>query len=349
MKRLEYWMGGVCAAVLAVTAMGCSETASDVPSGADVAEIRIEASAERVSVGEEVTFAVFEDDVPITGAVVRRCDTGEELGGPFVADDPGCYRFVAEFDGRVSDETVVAADAPFEPAGAFYRRVLVQKFTGTWCIYCPQMTEALDRLDGEYPERMVHMSVHVSDGFTVPDGSELAYVFGIASIPQALFDCRTKESYLLASLRSALETELESYPARCGVAVESERTADGKINVEARVRCTADGDYRVCCAVVEDSLYREGGTSADGYYHRVLRKFVGPSSYRGTAIGGCEEGWEYPCAFSGSIGSAWRTERCRVVVYVLAETGQGTYVTNVVECPLEGSCGFEYEEETTGV
>lgn len=338
MKRLM--LCGLWAAAALAAAAGCSEP--EEPAGTPPVELRLEASAERVAAGEEVAFTVYADGEPVTDATVRRADTGAELAGNFSADEAGCYRFVAEREGVRSDETVVAVNAPFEEEGSFYRRVLVQKFTGTWCIYCPQMTSLLDQLGEERPDRMVHMSVHINDGFSITDGTELAYTFGIMGIPQAVFDYRSVESSRLPDLRSALDTELGSYPARCGIALRTERSAGGPLRIEARVRCSEEGDYQVCCAVVEDSLYSEGGTAPDHLYHHVLRRFVGASCL-GLSLGRCERGWEYPLLFECTLPERWNTEQCRAVVYVLAERNGERYVTNAVSVPLEGSCGFDRE------
>ena len=38
--------------------------------------------------------------------------------------------------------------------------VLVLKFTGTWCTYCPNMTAALETVEEAYPGRMIIMAMH---------------------------------------------------------------------------------------------------------------------------------------------------------------------------------------------
>lgn len=343
MKILNHFIGLVCAAVLLLPFAGCSDSGGDTPP--EVKVLKLVPSEGTVRTGETVTFTVWsgEEDVT-TQARIRNLKTDAYLDGAFVAEESGVYGFAAEMDGQVSKTVAVTVIAPFEKKGTFYRKVLVQKYTATWCGFCPQMTAALAKLDEEVPNRMVVMAIHTNDSFSITDGERLVSDFKISSIPRAVFDYRVMTDRSPAELKNALDGELKDYPAVCGIAATS-KVEGNQIVTEAKIRIAESGKYRVCCAVIEDNLQFQGGSSADGYYHHVLRKFATPRI--GEALGDCEAGMEYPCAYSIPVGKEWDLANCSVLFYVMKEeSAEAVYTNNVVSCAAgKGACEYQYETE----
>lgn len=338
----KHLIGLVCAAAFILPFAGCGDS-DDEGASTSQKELKLVLSESKVQTGEEVAFTVLSGDEEVTAAArIRNVKTDTYLDGPkFASGESGVYRFEAELNGKVSKEVPLKVFGSFEPNEDFYRQVLVQKYTATWCVYCPQMTNALQILETEVPGRIVQMAVHVKDSYSIAEGERLVNDFNIASIPQAVFDYRVTASHQGSKLSQALQEELKDYPAVCGIAAESSVEGD-RIYAEAKIRFAETGRYRVCCAVIEDGLQYENGYSEDGYYNHVLRSFA--TSRTGEALGVCEAGTEYPCAYTFTVAKTWNLQNCSVLFYVMKEEGAALYTNNVVVCPaLKGSCEFRYE------
>lgn len=338
----KHFLGMLCAAALMLPVAGCGD--SDGEGTPAEKELELVVSENKVRIGTEVSFTVLDGGTDVTAAArIRNVKTETYVESAFVPEETGVYRFEAELDGRVSKPVSLTAVGSFEPQGEFYRQVLVQKFTATWCQYCPLMTSGLENLDQEVPDRMIVMAVHCNDAFSIIECQKLADDFRIVSLPSAVFDCRVVTTYMAAQLKEALEGELDDYPAVCGIAAESEAGLE-RINVEAKIRFSEKGRYRVCCAVVEDGLQYMDGYSEDGYYNQVLRAFA--TSRTGVTLGECEAGTEYPCEYAFTADRKWNLANCRVLIYVMKEEGAAVYTNNVVSLPVQnGSCDYRYEAE----
>ncbi len=338
---LKHFIGILCAAALALPFAGCGDSKGDEPAAEK--ELKLVLNETKVQSGDRVSFTVLNGDEDVTASArIRNVKADAYVdGAAFVPEESGVYSFEAEFDGRVSKPVSLTVLGTFQSEGEFYRKVLVQKYTATWCTYCPLMTSALDKLDEEVPDRIVVMAIHCNDSFSINEGAQLANDFKISSIPRSDIDYRVTTTYSAAELNNALNGELTDHPAVCGIAAES-KVEGGQIYAEAKIRFSETGRYRVCCTVIEDGLLYEDGYSEDGYYNHVLRSFA--TSRTGAALGECEAGTEYPCAYTFSVGKKWNLEKCSVLFYVMKEDGSAVYTNNVVSCPAQnGSCEFRYE------
>ncbi|NOX88515.1 MAG: T9SS type A sorting domain-containing protein [Calditrichaeota bacterium] len=66
--------------------------------------------------------------------------------------------------------------------------VLAEKFTGTWCQYCPGAARALDSLYHAHPESLAPIDYHIDDDFEIPDGQARDDYYGIGGYPTAIFN-----------------------------------------------------------------------------------------------------------------------------------------------------------------
>lgn len=70
-----------------------------------------------------------------------------------------------------------------------FRSVLVELFTGTWCMYCPGAEGALDRLAEENPQTMLSiLEYHIGDSYEVTGNSGRRAYYGNPAYPAAFFD-----------------------------------------------------------------------------------------------------------------------------------------------------------------
>lgn len=333
----------VCAGLLlAAASTACGSDGDDT---AGDASLVLRASAATVRTGEEVTFTVTDSGADVTPqSQIVNLTTGETVTGAFSSAKPGAYQFAAVYDSRTSAAVTVTVQSGIDVKDVYFRHVLVLKFTGTWCTYCPNMTSALETVEKAYPQRMIIMSMHSGDSYQVPEEPALSNAFKVTGLPTSVFDYRESSSYSVALLKAKVKRSLEEFPAACGVALES-RTEGRKIKVDANVRFLQAGDYKICCAVTEDDIYAAGTSgSRDGYYHHVTRLFA--TSATGEDLGARAAGEEYSQSFEIEADDAWVMDKCHVVVYILnKQPGENTvyYVNNAATCPVDGSVGFEYE------
>ncbi len=352
MKNFTNYLRSFASAMLLVAAAacwGCSGNDSSVPDQVPEPEgkLRMEVSSNYVKVGEPVSFTVYKGDVDVTAkAEIRLKGEKTPCGNNFKADKAGTLYFVGRYNESATSYTPVKFYVPYRDEGEFFKTSLVLKFTGTWCGACPLMYKYMSEMEKQRPGRFAVIAVHSGDVFAFDESEKLVQDFSVTTFPTALFDYKTSASNDLAKLNEALDEILDEEPALCGVALESSVTGQ-KATVKAKIRVAESGRFRICCAVVEDGLRHEGGSSDDGlgYYYHVLRKFY--TERYGDDVGVHEAGDEFESEFTFDVPEEWKKEKCEVVVYAmrLQEDGKTVYANNAATCALDGgSCDFRYEQ-----
>ncbi|CVI71899.1 Omp28-related outer membrane protein [Alistipes sp. CHKCI003] len=333
-----FMTGGLCA--------GCSG-ADDGQSGAEPeGKLRLEMSANYAKVGDTVNFTVYKGDVDVTAnAIIRMKGDKTPCSPNYKADRAGTRYFAAIYNESSTSYQPVRFYVPYRDEGEFFKKSLVLKFTGAWCSACPLMYKYLGEIEVERPGRTAVMAVHSGDVFASDVSEELVQDYQITSFPHAVFDYKTSVSNNAAELNAALDDMLAEEPAICGIALRS-AVEDGEAAVKARIRVAQEDRLRLCCAVVEDGLRYDGGSSDDGlsnYYH-VLRRFI--TDRFGEDVGTREAGEEFEHEFVFPVPEEWKKENCTVFVYALRlqEDGETVYVNNTSACALDGGeSDFEYE------
>lgn len=120
----------MCAAFVALAGfMACSD--DDSESGP---ELVLSASTSSLAGGGSVTFTVAFEDRDVTAeAVIKNVTSGSEVqNATWTTNVAGTYEFQAAYDGMLSNVVSVKVESDSE-SDAFYRHVLLTKFTATWC------------------------------------------------------------------------------------------------------------------------------------------------------------------------------------------------------------------------
>ena len=227
-------------------------------------KLRLEVSANYAKVGDTVDFTVYKGDVDVTAnAIIRMKGSKTPCSPNYKADKAGTRYFAAIYDESSTSYQPVRFYVPYRDEGEFFKRSLVLKFTGTWCAACPLMYRYLGEIEEERPGRTAVMAVHSGDVFAFDVSEQLVQDYQITSFPHAVFDCKTSVSNNAAELNAALDDMLAEEPAICGIALRS-AVEDGEAAVKVRIRVAQKDRFRLCCAVVEDGLRYDGGSSDDG-------------------------------------------------------------------------------------
>ncbi|NOZ62567.1 MAG: T9SS type A sorting domain-containing protein [Calditrichaeota bacterium] len=67
-------------------------------------------------------------------------------------------------------------------------KALVEKGTGTWCIFCPGSALAIDSLYKLHPDQLAILEYHADDSFEVPKGRQRLEFYDIWAFPTAIFN-----------------------------------------------------------------------------------------------------------------------------------------------------------------
>ena len=129
--------------------------------------LTVTVSSTNVQVGTAVTFtAATTADGDLTAESTFFVN-GEQIEGNTFT--PSTANEANEVYATYNDMTSAVANfASFDLApGEYTQKVLVEDYTGTWCIYCPRMAQILDFFT-EYNERVIPIAIHC-DGVGIED------------------------------------------------------------------------------------------------------------------------------------------------------------------------------------
>lgn len=244
---------------------------------------------------------------------------------------------VAGFTACSDDET---PDGPSR-GDMFYRHVMINKFTGTWCGPCASAQAALDKVEAEEPDRFIIVAIHADDPFSCAAGDKMQEEFRVSAIPTWYYNFATSSSIITgAGIKKQITMAEEDYPAVCGVKATS--TLEGKTaKITATVNFQEAGAYKICCVLTENNLYYAAGTIKNKIYNHVLRAYQTESM--GDLIDPAVSATgERTFTFEQEIQADWAAENLEFVVYVFKETGGKYVVNNGVACPVGGSKDYKY-------
>lgn len=284
-------------------------------------------------------------------------------------------------DSREKPLTITAVDfaipsRAIDPAPAntsFNKRAFITQFTGTGCGYCPFFIAALHTLsqDAEYGDKFVLAAVHTysnTDPMYPVDYANISNAFGVSNYPTVIVDMKNSMGNAgyennMRALRNQINKSLEE-PAKAGVSAKIDY-ADGLLVARATVKAGETGDYRVGAWLVEDGIEEmqyNNGCKVEGIdfniHEAALRipDSVAPESgnYAGYPLGKLDAGQTADHVFvmelkqdldnTDNPKKHWKSENCRLVFFVSVDTGNGYYITNVIENDnLTQTITFDYE------
>lgn len=130
--------------------------------------LAISQSASSVAVGNTITFTANNSlDGDVSGEAVFFVNGTEIPGNTFTPTEVNeANEVYATYNGLTSN-TLTFASTEVTP-GAYTQKVLVEDYTGTWCIYCPRMARIMDYFTA-YSDRIVPVAIHCGGGSGMND------------------------------------------------------------------------------------------------------------------------------------------------------------------------------------
>ncbi len=312
--------------------------------------VTITASQPNISVesSESVKLTVKNHSVDVTSqAEIYYTYLGEEIvveGGEFSTSESGEYIFKARYSGVEADGYAsVYAYTQDQISSEFYRRNLVMKFTGTWCVNCPSMGDAITEVEHSMPNRIVEIAMHCYDELTVSESTQIASDNSFTVLPIAFVDMLgTTSTSSTSIITSLINNSISANPTTAGVRISS--TLSGTtLNVTTGVKSNTTNSYKLAVALVVDNYnYAQTGADDPNYkQNKVLRFYI--SDLYGDSLGSIAAGDELTKSYSVEVPNEALESESRIVAYVLNEVDGKYIVNNATECVIGENIDYMYE------
>lgn len=294
----------------------------------------------------------------------------EVNGGEFVTNTPGTYRVQAAYGGNKSAAKTVTAlsfavpriPADPRPESVFFkRRILIQQFTSTGCVWCPQMTYILRNLvkDPDYADKVrivaVHGNMQSQDPAEFSEVNDMMGGFGLDYFPALMLNMELEKA-LTNSLADELPRLVDYYAGGesvTGICASSHLDGNTLV-VKLGVKAASDTEVRAGCWVLEDGIYGKQSSAPDNTYNyhdnclRLADSRVSTSSksFIGKSIGRVAEKDVVEFVFMITLDESWNKDNCHLLLFTsVPKSGSTNYcIDNVASMPLNGLLPFEYNE-----
>lgn len=140
---------------------------------------------------------------------------------------------VANMAASNSMETIVYC---FEPSKGFYKTLLLEEATGTWCGWCPMGIEMMEYVSKTYPQKFALVAIHDHDEMAVPSTQPVidAYVPGY---PFAMVDRSFAINQWTNKEIDGIVAEYEDIPAAMSFTyLSAQDLGNGKVKVDSKIK-----------------------------------------------------------------------------------------------------------------
>lgn len=156
------------------------------------------------------------------------------------------------------------------------RKVLLEEFTGQRCVNCPQAHKIIERLEEQYGDALVVVSIHAGGfgiaspyGLMQEEGNIYAERWGIDAYPEGVVD-RTGGVLSMDSWAAAIRSDMGK-ETDLDIELNASLSADKKtINVNTKLLCSDNLSANLQLWVVENGIYAlqyDGDKTIPAYTH----------------------------------------------------------------------------------
>lgn len=224
----------------------------------------------------------------------------------------------------------------------YFRKVLVEDFTGHKCGNCPDAAEALKQLESLYGNKIVAMGVHAgffaepnagglfTYDFRTTSGTELDQFFGNsnAGLPNGLINRKFYDSNPIVNYAdwASKVNEIVNLPADAWITLTPEynsTTRELNVDVNTKILNNLSDSLHLVVYMTEDSIVRPQADyslpSPNQYIPEYVHRHVFRGSMNGTwgsplAIGSSfNTGQEFTTQFTSTISNDWVSEEMHLV------------------------------------
>ena len=342
--------------------VGCSEkigsddTVGVAPYTLSVDKTEIESDGKQVATFKitDANGTVLTDNTELMSKIYFKNEaTGRRLTRKtktFRSVEDGEYTFSATFSGEPCENTVTIKSLNRINYEVFKKSVCLYRFTATWCVNCPSMTEGLDRVNDWTKGRLVELDMHgAGSTYQLSDGTRFVADHLISQFKAGGFPSCVYDLDLMSDSRSYSEIEelvfdrIAEAPATCGIKANSTFAKD-ELTLQASLKTSTGGTYDLGYALLVNNL--DGGAGAyEDKYNNVVIALSGNYENLSTAAQELAKDQEKQIVDfkqTVTLPDGAKPEDCSLVVFALKQNGSDIDIDNAVRFPLGGSVEYIY-------
>lgn len=345
----------------AIAAVSCSEGAGDMsyapvaPFTLSVDKTEIESDGKQTAtfiITDAEGKVLTDDEAMLAKIYFKNEETGKRLARrtkTFRSVEDGEYTFSATVSGEPCENTVTITSSGRSNYEVFRKNVALYRFTATWCVNCPSMTEGLDRVSDWTKSRIVELGLHGAGStyaLSVSDKTVSDYLIGqfqAPGFPSCVYDLDLmSETRIYSEIESIVFDRIADVPASCGIKASSTYEG-GRLSISANVKSSTGGKYDIGFAVLKDNCV-PGGSAYEDEYDNVVIALSGNYELMSANAFELQKDAESAAASQEvtiNIAEADKDDYS-VVVFALKQNGSDVDIDNIVKFPLGGSVDYVY-------
>lgn len=269
----------------------------------------------------------------------------------FSSIEDGTFTFSAMYKGEECVNKVTVKSQNRSKYEVFHKNVAIYRLTGTWCQYCPYMTEALSNIDAYTKDHSIVMEFHNADEYSVPYSSTMDIASFILSrfgtkddgYPYCVYSISEGSGKRTVNdIQRLVRDRLFEDAARTGIKASSV-VNDARLTVKAAVKASVAGKYDLGMAVLKDNciptsdaqeeVYNDVVMSISGNFYAMSSD--GSFSLDAGAEKDIEKVWESDVLESSA-------DDCRVVLFTLTERDGKVIIDNAVGFKVGEGVDYRY-------
>lgn len=198
-----------------------------------VKSIKLSVSNEYVELNNQAVFEVLSDKNKVLTSSCKFFVNNEEITGNTFKGDLGDYSVYATY------KQLISTPKTFNiiPEIVYYKtNVLVEDYTGTWCGWCPRVSQAIKLLKEETNQISI-VAVHVGDNMEISQSNTLTNTFGVNSYPHVQLNRTSKWDGDQPNNLTTV-TNLTASPKKIGIALVSSlhKKSNGDVGLNLKVK-----------------------------------------------------------------------------------------------------------------
>jgi thiol-disulfide isomerase/thioredoxin len=220
------------------------------------------------------------------------------------------------------------------------REVLIEEFTGTWCVNCPDGHNILKQIETANPDKVNVVGMHNADQFTIPYEVAIENAFVVGGFPRAAIDRATYSggnAFVMSrgfwaaataarlNITSPIEMNiLPSYDKQNRVLT---------VNVDYTFKADVNQETRLTCVLLEDSIIAsQTGGSANYMHFDVCRALLsadnwGDANHPATVTSNSS----YNKTYTYTVPNTFNDKNLRVVAFLNKKIGTPPVVSTGTE------------------
>ena len=262
--------------------------------------------------------------------------SGLVLSNPneFSSITDGTFTISAMYEGKYCENTVSIKSQNRKKYEVFHKNVAIYRLTGTWCGYCPSMTEALKNVNDFTKEHSVIFQFHNADEFAIPYSSSqdlagaLLSRFGTSDsgLPFCVYSLyEGSGDRKISDIQNFVKKQLYENPAVTGIKATADYS-NNILTIQASVKATKAGKYDLGTAILKDGCIPTSSSSTEAVYNDVVISISG--NYFAMSADSFNLNANEEKTFTKTFKMN-DLNNCRIALFTLAESGNKTLIDNV--------------------